>query len=233
MNRPSWDRLEDWARREAARYLDVGLAPHPTVVFFEGDEATLYVRAGARYVTGHRADQPSPWHELFAMGMVIHPERAALVAPVRMRTDGDGADLGEAEGEAAVAIDWIRRRDDGPHDRGGAAWAYGLDDRGGVRWGEREEFPEGGPMGDLLTATVTGRWFEHDGAAAEPVRVDMGPAGMAYAVSRYGFVIGVARDWWGRYGLDRPIAPESVRPEDRRRARGRWDARRRVEEVPS
>jgi hypothetical protein len=233
MDRPSWDRLEAWARAEAARYLDVGLEPHPTVVFFEGEEPTMYVRAGARYATGHRADAPSPWQELFAMGMVVHPERAALVAPIRLRTDDDGADLGEAEGEAAVAIDWIRRRDDGSHDRGGAALPYGLDDRGAVRWGEREEFPEGGPMGQFLTATVTGRWFTQDDRAGAPEGIDMGPAEMAYAFTRFGFVLGVARDWWERYGLDEPIAPEKVRPEDRRRARRRWDARRRVAEVRS
>lgn len=84
-----------------------------------------------------------------------------------------------------------------------------------MRWGERFELPDGGPPGRYLAATVTGSWPE-EGPADH--RVGMSAAEFAYAISRYGFALGVDPDWRHRYGLDQPIAPRGVRPEDRARA---------------
>lgn len=216
MDRPRWDRLEDWGRGEASRYLAEGLDPHPTLAFFEGDEPTLYTRAGAIYATAGARSDDLRWRQLFGMGMVIHPERAVLMSTGRLRTDDDGALLGEAEGEAAVFVSWARRREGAAPEQGGVVLAYGLDDTGAVRWGERFELPDGGPPGRYLAATVTGRWSD-DGPDEDPV--EMSAAELAYAMSRYGFALGVDPDWRQRYGLDQPIAARGVRPEDRARAK--------------
>lgn len=224
--RPNWDRLEDWARSEASAYLDIGLQPHPTLLFFEGEDATLYVRGGAKYATSATDDQALRWNELFGMGMVIHPEGAALMTPTRLRTDADGSLAGEAEGESGVFVGWARRRDAAPPEQGGVILTYGLDDAGRPEWNERIELPEGGPFSTYLAATVTGQWHQAGRTGSPGDVIGMTPAGIAYALSRFGFSIGVDPGWYGRYGLDEPLPPRELRPEDRRRARRIRQARR-------
>lgn len=233
MSRPRWERLEEWARTEASRSLDLGLDPHPALVFFEGEEPTLYVRGGARYERAGPDDQALRWNELFGLGMVIHPERAAVVTPTRIRTDSDGALAGEAEGEMGVFVGWARRRDGTDPEQGGVVLTYGLDDRGSPSWGDRYELADSSPLRTHLDATVTGRWRADDGDQPYRERIGMTPAGALYALTRFGLTVGVAPDWYARYGFDEPLPPGDVRPEDRRRAQRRWRADRPTTEVGS
>lgn len=231
MERPTWQDREAWALAEAGRYLDRGLLPPPTLLLFEGDEATLYVRGGPKVGA---VEQGAAWSELFALGWALRPEAALLVTSVRLRTDADDAPLGEAEGEAGVGFEWMRRRAGEPPEHGGAVVAYGLDDAGAAAWRDREDFGDDGPMKAALTAAVTGRWPADDRHPdGRPADVGMPPANLAYALSRFGVTIGVADGWFERYGFHLPVAPDQVRREDRRRARARWDRRHELTEVSS
>ncbi len=232
MERPTWQDREAWALTEAARHLDRGLLPPPTLLCFEGDEATLYVRGGPKV---GEVDQKLAWGELFALGWTLRPEGALLLTTVRLRTDADDALLGEAEGEAGVTVAWARRRGEGEaHEYGAALFAYGVDDAGAFTWRDREDIVAGGPLEGPLTAAVTGRWPADDRHPdGRPADVGMPPSGLAYALSRYGLTVGVADGWFERYGFHVPIDPHDVRREDRRRARARWDRRRELTEVSS
>jgi len=224
VTRPCWDRLEEWAQAEAGAYLDAGLLPRPTLLYFEGEQATLYARDDISDTTPPGADASLRWNQLFGVGMVIHPEGVAVATPTRLRTDDDGMLVGEAEGEAAVYVGWARRRDGAEPEQGGVILTYGVDDRGGVRWSDRHELSEAGPLAPLLNATITGRWLQTDGGSRGGDQADISRAGLVYGLSRFGVSVGVARDWYARYGLDEPINPRHVRPEDRRRAHRFWQA---------
>lgn len=233
MDVPTWERREEWARAEMTRALDRGLLPAPTVLLFEGDEATVYIRGGPK--VGPDLDQRMAWNELFALGWTLTPERVVVVMPVRVRTDGDGALAGEVEGQAGIGMEWMRRRPDGPPAHGGLVHTYGLDDAGRLAWRDREELPaDDGPLHAPLTAVVTGRWpagpDDEDGEG-RPADLGMSPASLAYSLRGSGLTIGVATGWFSHYGFDVPIRPRLVRPEDRRRAEAWWDHRRELTEV--
>jgi hypothetical protein len=218
---PTWQGREAWSRAETARSLDRGLQPVPTLVLFEGEEATVYVRGSTR--TGHRElpredAQRLAWSELFVLGWTLTPEAALVVLPARVRTDDDGALVGEAEGEAAITMEWMRRRETGPPEHGGVVLTYGLDDRGEVVWRDREELTEGGPLYAPLGATVTGRWPAGSEEDERPADLGMPASELACSLRCFGLTVGVARGWYSHYGFDVPIAPGKVRREDRRRA---------------
>lgn len=234
MDRPPWDRLEGWARAEASRSLDVGLDLQPTLVFFEGERPTLYVRGGARYGPSTPADRALWWNELFGLGMIVHPERAAVLTPTRLRPDSDGSLAGEAEGEMGVLLGWTRRRDGDEAEQGGVVLSYRLDDAGSPHWKDRFELEEtAGPLSRHLIATVTGRWGDDRDGRPTLRSTGMTAAGLVYAVTRFGLSVGVDPDWYARYGFDEPIPPSKVRPEDRRRAERRWQARHHRTKVES
>lgn len=230
MDRPTWERREAWAREDVWPWLDRGLFPPPTLLLFEGNEATVYVRGGARYARPWAsADERTRWNELFALGWTLTPEAALLVTPVRLRSDAQDELLSEAEGEAGVAMTWMRRRTGAPPEAGGVIHTYGLDDAGDVTWRDRLELPPGTvPMDEALTATVTGRWPAGPGAgpdgAGRTADLGMAPSSLAYSLRCFGLTIGVARGWIEHYGFDVPIDPTQVRREDRRRADA-WRAR--------
>jgi hypothetical protein len=219
---PTWPDREAWARDHAAGYLQHGLLPRPTVVLFEGDDATVYVRGGQRFGAEADPTQHESWSLLFGLGYVLRPEGAMVATPIRLRSDGDGALMGEAEGEAALGIEWMRRRSGGAVEHGGVVHTHGIDDRGGHVWRERIEASSGVGFRPLLSTAVEGG-ARADGAVPA---VDMGAAESLYAITRFGFTVGVAHGWRERYGFDRPIDPRKVRREDRRRARQRWSRRR-------
>lgn len=226
MDGPTWGRREEWAREEVRPWLDRGLLPPPVLLLFEGDEATVYVRGGAHAVRpGQPPDERMRWNELFALGWALTPEAALLVTSVRLRSDAADDLLSQAEGEAGVGMAWVRRRPDGPDrppEAGGVLHTYGLDDAGEVTWRERIELAADAelPMGDALTAIVTGRWPADPDAGDDGRRADLGmsPASLAYSLRCFGVTIGVARGWVERYGFDVPVDPRQVRREDRRRA---------------
>lgn len=216
MDVPAWERREEWALAEVGCWLDRGLQPRPILLLFEDDEATLYVRGALR--PAPQLDQQLAWSELFALGWALTPEAALVVTPVRVRTDADGALAGEAEGEAAIAMEWMRRRDGGALEHGGVLLTYGLDDRGEVAWRGREELAGDGPLSGALTATVTGSWPASSMRAERPAELGMPAAELAYSLRCFGLTIGVARGWAAHYGFDVPVPPRKVRREDRRRA---------------
>lgn len=228
---PTWERREDWALDEMRCWLDRGLQPPPILVLFEGDEATLYVRGACR--PAPELDQRTAWSELLALGWALTPEAAMVVTSVRVRTDADGALAGEAEGEAGVGIEWMRRRPGGAPEHGGVVHTYGIDDAGAPRWRDRSELPgNDGPLHAPLTAVVTGRWPEGDaagdaaGGGGRAADLGLPPASLAYSLRAFGLPIGVASGWFARYGFDEPVDPRHVRPEDRERARA-WRSHRR------
>ncbi|MBW3657435.1 MAG: hypothetical protein KY457_02280 [Actinobacteria bacterium] len=232
---PTWERREAWGRAAAIRWLDRGLRPPPTLVLFEGDEATVYVRGASRLERSHdrRADERLAWDELFALGWTLRPEGVLLLTPVRVRTDADGALAGEAEGEAGVGMEWMRRRPDAPPEHGGVVLTYGLDDAGRVTWRDREELPgDDGPLRAPLTAVVTGRWpAEGDDVEERSADLGMSPASLAYSLRCFGLTVGVADGWLERYGFAVPLDPRDVRREDRRRAEAWRDHQRALTEV--
>ncbi|TVR37265.1 MAG: hypothetical protein EA388_01935 [Nitriliruptor sp.] len=75
-----------------------------------------------------------------------------------------------------------------------------------------------GPLGDVLSHAL--------GRADGQGPCDGRPSSVVYGLSRCGVVVAVAPRWRERYGLDQPVDPRGVRPEDRRRARAHRSANR-------
>lgn len=214
------------ARQEAVPRLARGLPVHPTLIAFEGDEPTLYLRG--RPPT--RVDDDGVVAELLLLPDLLDLTRLLVVAEARLSPpDPTGADQGPAGSRAvrpeydspeaaltsrAITVDRVEREPDGAIRRDGLLLEFHLDDRGEPRFEPPEPMEHGGPWAAVLATRLESR---------PPVDPQDGfvPAGAAYALSRFGVVAAVAPGWQARYGLDRPVDPAMVRPEDRRRARRR------------
>lgn len=213
--RPGWDDLTTWVRAEAEEMLDRGPGLCHTLVLFEDDQATVYVRSRLRH-PDRPGDDQLLLGELFALGWTLRPTGACIACPVNLRADGDDGLVSLAGGSAGVALEWVRRGDGAGRDQGALVIPYRLDDGGQVIWEEPETLERGGPFREHLEGVV--------GEAEVPVRAALedgfGPAELAYTLTRFGLVVGVDRRWRGRYGFDAPLDPRMVRREDARRARG-------------
>jgi hypothetical protein len=213
---PRWDDPAGWARREADAVLERGLAPRPSVLLFEGERPTAYVRGRASYRDDPHRDVL--YAELFALGELLCPEGVCVAYPVTIRPDDHDGPAIAAAGRPGIAVERVRRRPGADPEHHGCMLPYGLDDTGARSWDEPASLGDGGPLQTTLAAMVTpgeNRFEEH-------VR----PAGMVYALTRFGLVVGVDPDWRERYGLDDALDPREVRREDRDRVRAH--GRRRV-----
>ena len=215
---PSWHDPVATARREAERPLSRGLAVRPTLVAFEGDEPTLYVRS--RLVWDTTVDPDLVRRELVALPALLGQSRLLVVSPGRLSDPSvDDPVLADALADEAVTVDVAERDDQGGLNTSGHVLPYTLGDDGRPTWDAPIHLPDGGPWAATAEQVLAGGWHPDDDGR-------LGAAGFAYALSRLGVVIAVAPDWRTRYGLDRPVDPRLVRSEDRRRAQ-RYRPRRR------
>ena len=216
------------ARQEAVPRLERGLAVHPTLIAFEGDEPTLYLRARPPSCV----DDDGVVAELLLLPDLLDLTRLLVVSEVRLGApesfDDGSAPAGPcpravrpeldsveaAEAGRAISVDRVERDACGAINRDGQLLAYHLDDHGELRVTPPEPLPQGGPWAEILAHRLQQR------PTPDPDD-DFSPAGAAYALSRFGVVVAVAPGWASRYGFDRPVDPAMVRPEDRRRAQAR------------
>lgn len=218
MTAPSWHEPVATARREAERSLSRGLAVRPTLVAFEGDEPTLYVRS--RLVWDHFVDRDLVCRELVALPALLGQSRLLVVSPGRLTDPSvDDPVLADALADRAVTVDVAERDDQGGLATSGYVLPYTLGDDGHPTWDAPIHLPDGGPWAATVAQVLMGGCHLDDDGR-------LGAAGFAYALSRRGMVIAVAPDWRTRYELDRPVNPRLVRTEDRRRAQ-RYASRRR------
>lgn len=211
MTAPSWHEPVATARREAERPLSRGLAVRPTLVGFEGDEPTLYVRSRlAWHDTDGERDAVS--RELVALPLLLGLWRLLVVSPGRLFDPSlDDPALADALADRAVTVDIAHRDDQGKVATSGHVLPYTLGDDGQPTWETPIHLPDGGPWTGTLKQVLTdGGDLDEDGR--------LGPAGFAYALSRRGVVVAVAPGCRSRYRFDQAVSPRQVRSEDRRRA---------------
>lgn len=210
MTMPSWHDPVATARREAELPLSRGLTPRPTLIAFEGDEPTLYVRSRLAWDPD---EQTMLMRELVALPVELGPSRLLVVSPGRMSDpDLDDPVLRDVSFEAVITVDAVERDDTGRIRRSGHLLPYTIGDAGEPSWQAPTELPEGGPWAPILEQVLTGAHGLDDESR-------VGAVGVAYALSRWGVVVAVAPAWRSRYGFDEPFSPRRVRSEDQRRAR--------------
>jgi len=216
------------ARQEAVPRLERGLAVHPTLIAFEGEEPTLYLRG--RPPTCVEDDEVIA--ELLLLPDLLDLTRLLVVSEVRLgvpepfdvdpepvgthsravRPDLDSVEAALAG--RAITVDRVERDALGAISRDGLLLEFHLDDQGGLRFEPPEPLPQGGPWAEILATRMSRR-------QPPDADDDFSPPGAVYALSRFGVVVAVAPGWGARYGFDRPVDPAMVRPEDRRRAQTR------------
>jgi hypothetical protein len=208
---PNWYEPVATARREAQHPLTRGLTVRPTVIGFEGDEPTLYVRSRLAWHDSD-AERSALSNELLALPLLLELSRLLIVSPGRLLdSDLDDPEVADALAERAVTVDIAERDDHGQVTTSGHALPYTVRDDGQPTWDTPIHLPGGGPWSGALRKALTDRpRLDKDGR--------LGAAGFAYALSRSGVVVAVAPGWRSRYGFDQPVRPGRVRSEDRRRA---------------
>lgn len=215
MPTPTFDDPCATARDEATPRLARGLDLRPTLIGFEGDEPTLYVRSAPAWVG-------TTWNSVTA-ALVMLPcllgiRRLLVVCESRVTDHSiDDPVARDAHAERGVLVTRAEQHGDDRPVTSGHLLTWQRPGPQQVAWDAPIRLDDG-PWGDVLSHAL--------GRADRQGPGDGRPSSLVYGLSRCGVVVAVAPRWRERYGLDQPVDPRGVRREDRRRARARRSAGR-------
>ncbi len=204
------------ARDEAAPRLARGHDLRPTLLGFEGDEPTLYVRSAPAWVGVTR--------DSVAAGLVMLPcllgiRRLLVVCESRVTDHSiDDPVARDAHAERGVLVTRAEQHGDDRPVTSGHLLTWQRSGPQQVAWDAPIGFDDDGPWGGILVHALGQAGGEGPG--------DGRPNSVVYGLSRCGVVVAVAPRWRERYGLDQPVDPRGVRREDRRRAHAHRSAGR-------
>lgn len=221
------------ARDEAAPRLACGLELRPTLLGFEGDEPTLYVRSAPAW-TGTTRDSIAA--SLVMLPRMLGIKRVLVVSESRVTDHAiDDPVARDAQAERGVLVARAEQHGDERPVTSGQLLTWRRAGPQELAWDPPIELDDGGPWDPVLIHAFSpedghgpGRSARGEGGRGEggpggsrsggSVRGAGEPGSVVYGLSRLGVVVAVAPGWSERYGLDRPVDPRGVRREDRRRA---------------
>lgn len=211
------------ARDEATPRLARGLELRPTLLGFEGDEPTLYVRSAPAWI-GTTRDSIAA--SLAMLPRMLGIKRVLVVSESRVTDHAiDDPVARDAQAERGVLVARAEQHGDERPVMSGQLLTWQRGDAKEVAWDPPLEVEDGGPWGPVLAHAL--RETDGDGPggsgpggsrSAGSVRGASEPGSVVYGLSRLGVVVAVSPGWRERYGFDRPVDPRGVRREDRRRA---------------
>jgi len=226
------------ARDEATPRLARGLELRPTLLGFERDEPTLYVRSAPPWV-GTTRDSIAA--SLVMLPRMLGIKRVLVVSESRVTDPSiDDPVARDAQAERGVLVARAEQHGDERPVMSGQLLTWQRAGSHEVVWDPPIELDDGGPWDPVLTHAFSsadgngpgrngrGRSGTSEGGpggsrssrsrSGGSVRGAGEPGSVVYGLSRLGVVVAVAPGWRERYGLDRPVDPRGVRREDRRRA---------------